>query len=450
MASCKIFVPYGAVGLGCTDEAFEAGLKMNPDIISSDAGSTDSGPYYLGTGKGKYATAAVKRDLRRMILGSRKLDIPMTIGSAGTCGSDFGVDETARLCQEILKENGLHARIVKIYSQQDTSVMKARFMEGRIHALEGAPEIDEGTFDSCSNIVALSGVEPFQKALREGADIVICGRATDTAVIAAYPLMKGCDPASCWHAAKTVECGGVCTSAGLQGGAFVELDEKGFTVRAVAPGSTVSPYSVSAHMLYENADPIHLTEPGVRIDTSDSRYVQTTPTSVRVEGTRIEYTPYTMKLEGSGPVGYQTISIVGIRDRAIMADPMAWIDDVVRQGMEKLETMGIARDNYSIDVKPYGYNAVSGRPVPDGYVPNEIGVLLTVTANEQTRATQIAKAFNPLLLHHSIFPGRQMPSFAFIFSPAEIEKGIIYEFKLYHVMDVDDPLSMVRFETVEV
>ena len=416
MASCKIFVPYGAVGLGCTDEAFEAGLKMNPDIISSDAGSTDSGPYYLGTGKGKYATAAVKRDLRRMILGSRKLDIPMTIGSAGTCGSDFGVDETARLCQEILKENGLHARIVKIYSQQDTSVMKARFMEGRIHALEGAPEIDEGTFDSCSNIVALSGVEPFQKALREGADIVICGRATDTAVIAAYPLMKGCDPASCWHAAKTVECGGVCTSAGLQGGAFVELDEKGFTVRAVAPGSTVSPYSVSAHMLYENADPIHLTEPGVRIDTSDSRYVQTTPTSVRVEGTRIEYTPYTMKLEGSGPVGYQTISIVGIRDRA----------------------------------KPYGYNAVSGRPVPDGYVPNEIGVLLTVTANEQARATQIAKAFNPLLLHHSIFPGRQMPSFAFIFSPAEIEKGIIYEFKLYHVMDVDDPLSMVRFETVEV
>ena len=160
----------------------------------------------------------------------------------------------------------------------------------------------------------------------------------------------------------------------------MELDEKGFTVRAVAPGSTVSPYSVSAHMLYENADPIHLTEPGVRIDTSDSRYVQTTSTSVRVEGTRIEYTPYTMKLEGSGPVGYQTISIVGIRDRAIMADPMAWIDDVVRQGMEKLETMGIARDNYSIDVKPYGYNAVSGRPVPDGYVPNEIGVLLTVTA----------------------------------------------------------------------
>ena len=42
MTSVKVFVPYGAVGLNCTEEAFEAGLAMKPDIISSDAGSTDS------------------------------------------------------------------------------------------------------------------------------------------------------------------------------------------------------------------------------------------------------------------------------------------------------------------------------------------------------------------------------------------------------------------------
>lgn len=39
MTSIKVFVPYGAVGLNCTEEAFEAGLAMKPDIISSDAGS---------------------------------------------------------------------------------------------------------------------------------------------------------------------------------------------------------------------------------------------------------------------------------------------------------------------------------------------------------------------------------------------------------------------------
>lgn len=450
MTSCKIFIPYGAVGLGCTEEAFEAGLALKPDIISSDAGSTDSGPYYLGTGTGKYAAAAVRRDLKRMILGAHKLGIPMTIGSAGTCGSDKGVDETADICIEICKENNIHAKIVKIYSQQKIEAMKKAYQKGLIKPLFGAPDINESTFDSCSNIVALCGVEPFQKALKEGADIVICGRATDTAVIAAYPLLKGCDPASCWHAAKIVECGGVCTEAGLQGGVFADIDDKGFTIKAVTPNSTVTPYSVSAHMLYENADPIHLNEPGISIDTSMSTYSQIDNTSVRVEGTTIKYVPYTMKLEGSGPVGFQTISIVGIRDRLIMKDPEAWINDVLQQGRDKLEAMGIPATSYNADIKPYGYNAVSGRPVRAGYIPNEIGMLLTVTADSQKKSTQIAKAFNPLLLHHSIFPKRQMPSFGFIFSPAEIEKGQIYEFKLYHTISISDPLELVRFCTLEV
>ena len=447
MASCKIFVPYGAVGLNCTEEAFEAGLAMKPDIISSDAGSTDSGPYYLGTGNGKYATAAVRRDLKRMVLGAHKLGIPMTIGSAGTCGSDKGVDDAAEICKDICKENGIHAKIVKIYSQQNPEVIKQKFREGKVSPLKGAPQISEDTFEQCSTIVALSGVEPFQKALKEGADIVICGRATDTAVIAAYPLMRGCNPAACWHAAKTVECGGVCTQAGLQGGVFAEIDEKGATIRSVTPGTGVTPYSVSAHLLYENADPIHLSEPGIRIDTANSTYTAIDDKSVRIEGTKIEFLPYTMKLEGAGPVGFQTVSIVGIRDRDIMKDPMAWITDVARQGVEKLELMGIGKDTYTFDIKPYGYNAVSGLPVPKGYVPNEIGVFLTVTAKSQQLATQITKAFNPLLLHHSIVANRQMPSFGFAFSPAEIERGAIYEFKLYHVVSVDDPLELVRFET---
>ena len=450
MPKCRIFVPYGAVGLDCAEDAFAAGLAMKPDIISSDAGSTDSGPYYLGSGNGKYATTAVKRDLKRMILGAHSLGIPMTIGSAGTCGSNLGVDEAARICEEICKENGLHKKIAKIYTQQDREIIKKKYREGKIHALEGAPERTEKTFDECSTIVALSGAEPFQKALAEGADIVIGGRATDTAVIAAYPLMKGCDEASCWHAAKVAECGGVCTSAGLPGCVFIEIDEKGFNVHAVKPGSEVSEYSVAAHLLYENADPIVLKEPGVCIDTTYSTYKNISPTNVRVEGTKISHMPYTMKLEGAGPVGYQTISIVGIRDRKIMKDPMVWVNAVETQGKQKLAKTGINPATYSLNFKVFGYNAVSGMPVPEGYVPNEVGVILTVTADTQALATQVAKAFNPLLLHLNIFPERQMPSFAFISSPAEIEKGSIYEFKLYHVVSIDDPLELVRISFQEV
>ena len=444
MANVKVFVPYGAVGLNCTEEAFEAGLAMKPDIISSDAGSTDSGPYYLGSGHGKYSIRDVKRDVKRMVLGAHKLGIPMTIGSAGTCGSDEGVDTVYALIQEICEEAGIHKKIAKIYSQQDIEVIKQKYRDGKINALHGAPEISEKTFDECSTIVALLGAEAYEEAFKNGADIIIGGRATDTAVIAAYPLMKGCDPASCWHAAKTVECGGVCTSAGLQGGVFMEVDENGFTIKSVQPGSTVSAYSVSAHLIYENSNPIQLTEPGIMIDTKNSTYTELSDTAVRVEGTTIEYLPYTLKLEGSGPVGYQTVSMAGIRDRKVMQNPMKWIDAVSKAGIEKLEKAGISRDSYHFWLRPYGYNGVSGMEVPESYVPNEVLMMLTVTADTQEMATQIAKAFNPLLLHYNMFEGKQMPSYAFIFSPAEMERGAIYEFKLYHTVSAENPLELVR------
>lgn len=450
MTNVKVFVPYGAVGLNCTEEAFEAGLAMKPDIISSDAGSTDSGPYYLGSGHGKYSIRDVKRDLKRMVLGADRLGIPMTIGSAGTCGSDEGVDMAYQLITEICAEAGIHKKIARIYSQQNAETMKAKYREGKISALHGAPEISEKTFDECSTIVALLGAEAYQEAFRNGADIIIGGRSTDTAVMAAYPLMKGCDPASCWHAAKTVECGGVCTSAGLPGGVFMELDEKGFTIHSVQPGATVSPYSVSAHLIYENANPIQLTEPGIRIDTTHSSYTALSDTAVRVEGTTIEYLPYTMKLEGSGPVGFQTVSMVGIRDRKVMQDPMRWVEAVSAAGIDKLEKAGVPRDSYDFWLRPYGYNGVSGMPVPEDYVPNELLMMLTVTAETQEKATQITKAFNPLLLHHNIFEGKQMPSYGFLFSPAEMERGAIYEFKLYHTVSVDDPLELVRFRYDEI
>ena len=88
MNTCKVFVPYGALGTGISEEAFANGVAMKPDIISVDGGSTDSGPYYLGNGKCKYAREALKTDTRRMIVAAHQLNIPITIGSGGTCGVD--------------------------------------------------------------------------------------------------------------------------------------------------------------------------------------------------------------------------------------------------------------------------------------------------------------------------------------------------------------------------
>ncbi len=445
MENCKVFVPFGALGGGINPEAFENAMKMQPDIISTDAGSTDSGPYYLGTGKGKYAKLAIRRDMEMVLSAAHKAHIPVTIGTAGLCGSDQGVDDFAQTALEIAHDLGFTAKIAKIYTEQSPAALKEMYRSGKITALKGAPEITEETFDECTHIVALAGAEPFQAALKAGANIIICGRATDTAVIAAYPLMMGMDPASCWHASKIAECGGICSSD-PEGGVFLTIDHTGFTVESPSSHGTCTAFSVSAHMLYENANPVCLTEPGVIIDTSESRYTELEGGRVRVEGTKIQYVPYTMKLEGSGPMGYQTVSIVGMQDREVMADPYAWILRMTNFVQKKLDNAGLDHAKYRYEVRPYGYNAVNRAPVPKDYVPNELAMMLCVTAETQELATQVAKTFNPYLLHFPVHFERPLPSFAFPYSPIECERGAIYAFRLYHVVHLDNPLELCRIE----
>jgi len=453
MKTCKVLMPSGGVGSGIHKEAFERGLNMAPDVIAVDGGSTDSGPYYLGTGEGKYAREALKNDLRIMVNGAHKLGIPVMVGSCGTCGSDYGVNLCADIVEEIFKKDGFRMKIAKIFTQQDPKTLKEKWKQGKIHPLEGAPEITEKTFDECSTIVAVAGIEPFVKALREGAQIVLCGRATDTADIAALPIMMGCNEAAAWHAGKTIECGGVCLTSQHFSSVMAEIDEEGFKVYPTIadPDVKATPYTISAHMLYENANPYQLTEPSGTFDTSQAVYTQIDDRSVYVKGTTFTHAKqYTMKLEGSGPVGYQTVSIVGIADKGVCVDPETWMNNLTQDAVSKLNKYGFSPEDYSFDLKPYGYNAVTGAKPKKGMPPpREIGLMLIVTANTQELANQISKVWNPLLLHFPVYEGGLMPSFAFPFSPAHIEKGKIFEFKLYHVVDLDDPLELCRIEYVD-
>ena len=306
---CKIFVPYGALGTGISEESFQNGIKLGPDAIVCDAGSTDSGPYYLGTGRCKYAKDALKEDFTRMIRAGHELHVPVMIGSAGTCGTDKGVDEMFAIAKEICEEQKIHAKIALIYCSQSAAVLKEKFAAGKVKPLSGAPEIDETVFDECENIVGLAGAKPFIKALEDGADIVICGRATDTAILAAVPLMKGCSEGACWHAAKTAECGSICTTNPSGGGVFISFDKDSFIIEPTSDDSQCTPYSVSAHMIYENANPYQLREPAGLLNTSKSVYEAIDERRVRVRGSEFTHMAPTIKLEGSSLSGYQTVTV---------------------------------------------------------------------------------------------------------------------------------------------
>ena len=42
-----------------------------------------------------------------------------------------------------------------------------------------------------------------------------------------------------------------------------------------------------------------------------------------------------------------------------------------------------------------------------------------------------------------------MPSYAFPFSPAEVERGAVYAFHLNHVVETDGPFELVRTRWVD-
>jgi hypothetical protein len=71
-------------------------------------------------------------------------------------------------------------------------------------------------------------------------------------------------------------------------------------------------------------------------------------------------------------------------------------------------------------------------------------MVFIATARDQATATELAKLANPALLHAPLAGEEAMPSYAFLGSPAEIERGPVHEFVLQHAVDVDRPDQLVR------
>ena len=440
-----VLVPAGALGTGVRADELEAGLALAPHAIAVDAGSTDSGPAYLATGRSKYSRQAVKRDLALLMAAREQAGIPLLVGSCGTSGCDDAVDWTLDIALEIAREQGTTPRIAALYSEQDAATIKAKARAGAVRPLAPLGLIDEAAIDACAHIVALTGPEPYVAAIEGGADIVLGGRTTDTAVLAAVPLMRGAAPGAAWHAAKIAECGGLCTVNPTRPGVIMSVDAEGFDIAPLSLANRCTPHTVSAHMLYENGDPFRLVEPGGVLDVTEARYAAGDERTVRVIGSRFEATPYTLKLEGAGGGGFQTIMLVGITDPAVLAD----VDGFVGRMLDALRARvrrTLESDAQAIDIslRPYGWNAVLGLAPPAGVPPpREIGLLFVATAPTQGLASEAAKTCNPTFFHFPVGQGRELPSYAFPFSPAEIDRGQVFEFHLNHVVEAG-PMELVR------
>ena len=441
----NILVPVGALGLGVKESDVFARVG-EADAIACDAGSTDSGPAYLATGVAKYSRDSIKHDLSILMRAQAKAGIPLLIGSCGTSGCDQALEWTRDIALEIAREHGLTPRIAVLYSEQPAELMAQKAEQGKVTPLAPMQDCDPARFRACDHVVALMGPEPYIAALEAGADIVLGGRSTDSAVLAAVPLMRGADPALAWHAGKIAECGSLCTTHPREGGVMIRVGREDFTVEPLGPDNQCTVETIAAHMLYENSDPFLLHEPGCILDVTQATYEAVDARIVRVAGSQLETRPYTMKLEGARGCGYQTIMLVGIQERDVLAELdrfMAQMHDVLVKRVHA--NMGARAGEFDISLRAYGWNAVCGSQLDATTPPpREVGLLFVATAATQEIATQIAKTCNPWFFHLPLNPCQELPSYAFPFSPAEVERGQVYEFKLNHVVHVDDPMELVR------
>jgi hypothetical protein len=213
-----------------------------------------------------------------------------------------------------------------VHAEQNKSYLKKRLREGRLKALDPAPPFDESTIDRSACIVGMMGAEPYMRVLSEGADVVVAGRASDTAIFATIPVMRGFPEGLAWHAAKILECGAAAVvNRRTPDCMFAWLRRDHFVIQAPDETLQCTPQSIASHSLYENADPYRLVESSGTLDLTESRYEQHGSNAVKVSGSRfIPAERYTVKLEGAEKAGYQSIVIGSVRDPFIIRQIDDW------------------------------------------------------------------------------------------------------------------------------
>jgi len=446
----RFIAPVGSVGGGISAGALDEALAQPTDFIACDAGTTDAGPFSLGMGIPAFPREAVKHDLSLMLRAARNANIPVVVGSAGTAGGDVHVDWVLEIAREIVAEYKLKLRTAVIYAEQDKTYLKNLLKDDRIVPLNPAPPISDNVIDRSSRIVGMMGVEPLQQAIGDGADFVLAGRCSDSALFAAIPVMRGFPPGLAWHAGKVSECGTlVCETLG-KGVISTTVSHDQITIRPYGDGLRCTPQSVAAHGLYENADPFLHRECSGTLDLRNATFEAIDDVTVRIRGTDFFSEPaYTVKLEGAELAGYQSIIIGGIRDPFVIRQLDSWlgsvrnyIDDMVARVLGNKAD----KNSYTLVFHTYGINGVMGKLEPEvKNLPHEVGIVLEATAPTQDIAHKLAELSRQPLLHYPIKEwAGSITAFACLHNPAVIDRGPVYRFNLNHVAIPSTPLEMFR------
>ncbi len=434
----RVLAASGQLGYGIPEAALEAGLERRPHVIGADMGSIDPGPAYLGSGRMATTPALSKRDLALVLEGARRLEVPLLIGSAGTAGTQAQLDEVVHLVREIAHQGGLRFKLATIQADMPRERIIRAVAGGKVKPIGAIEALDRGTVDAAANVVGQMGLEAFARALESGADVVVAGRACDTAPFAVVPALLGFPLGLAMHLAKIIECTSLCCEPGGRDAMLATLDDEGFVLESMNPERAATPLSVAAHALYEQADPYRVAEPEGVLHLDGARYEAVDERRVRVSGARWQAAPLpSVKIEGAERLGQRAVMLAAAADQRFIAQ----LDDILAtiEGTVRAILPSPPNSPYTLHFRRYGLDGVVDWPSPPELAPREVFILGECLADSTEQALSVLGVARQHLLHHG-FPGRLSSggNLAFPLTPPELAAGMAYRFSIYHIMELDD------------
>ena len=450
----RLIAPTGTLGYGFSVADFLRAVEQHrPHVIAVDAGSTDPGPYYLGSGESFTERIEIRTELETLIESALGAGIPLIVGTSGGSGARAHVAWTREIVEELAREHGWSLRLGLIQSELAAAAVEQKLAGGAILAFDSGEQVSIEAVRASSCIVAQIGIEPIVEALRQGAQVVLAGRSCDDAIFAALPVMLGFDRGLALHLGKVMECGALAAEPISMDVMLGTLREDCFELEPGSPNRACTVTSVSAHSLYEREDPFLQSGPGGTLDLQETRVEQIDARRVRVSGTT--YRPddrYLVKLEGARRVGARAISIAGVRCPTMIARIDDVLEEARRRTREYLADAGVAAEDYRIEFHVYGRDGVMKELEPNrNAAPHELGLVIEAVADSAELAKTACHHVAGALLHLD-YPGQfnNAGNLAFLYSPAEIAAGDVYEFSVYHLMELSDPLELVEIEMLDI
>ncbi len=261
---------------------------------------------------------------------------------------------------------------------------------------------------------AYIGAFPLAEALDAGADVVIAGRSTDTALTLAPMVHTFGWKSRDWNklaagtiAGHIIECGAQCSGGNCQvdwqsipdmadiGYPIIEAEPDGtFTVtKHENAGGRVHSDTVKEQLLYELGDPKRYITPDCIADFTSIRLEDTGLNRVRVSGIEGGPRPPTLKLSISYSNGWKAIgTLVYSWPQALEKSRAA--DRIVRA---RLETLGLRFDE--IYTEYFGVNACHGAAAPPNPDPPEVQLRIGVRGQDRKAVDRFTRELIPLVLN---------------------------------------------------